>query len=144
MTELLNRRRQGGQVLIMLFLGALLFGASAAGLGTVFSKQSVKKIRAELKTIVPEPARRKALDASLDQLLTENEKLADAHREQGKRLLELMASHDAAPAAFDALTAQADALNLEARQRLLALRFELRSKLSAEEWRRLFRAADVR
>jgi hypothetical protein len=144
MTELLNRRRQGGQVLIMLFLGALLFGASAAGLGTVFNKQSVKKIRAELKTIVPEPARRNALDASLDQLLTENEKLADAHREQGKRLLKLMASHDAAPAAFDALTAQADALNLEARQRLLALRFELRNGLSAEEWRRLFPAVDVR
>lgn len=133
-----GRRGQRGQVLILLFLGALLFGASAAGLGTVFDKQSVKHLRERIATLVAEDDRRKALDGVLDRMLDEGARLADGHQEQGKRLLQLMQRHDATPAEFDALTAEADALNLDARRHLLDLRFALREKLTADEWRALF------
>jgi len=139
MTRRTPRRRQRGQVLILLFLGTLLVGGSAASLGTVFSDARIKQIRASLKALVSEEPRRKSLDGTLDRLHAESRQAASIHGDQSKKLLELMQRHDAEPADFDALLAKADALTLESRRRLLDLRFELRQQLSSGEWQALFR-----
>jgi len=128
------RVRQRGQVLIILFFGALLFGASAAGVGTAYDKATVKSMRTELKSVVPDSDRRQQLEALLDAWQKEGKQLLDGHHRHAKALLVVLERHDAKPADVDRILADVDDLDAAARTRMLDLRFELRKSLSAEEW----------
>jgi hypothetical protein len=140
----IRRRGQRGQVLIILFVGTLLLGASAGGMDTVFSEGAVHTLRKELKGVVTDAARRHKLDPVLDAMDAEARRFSKEHGRLGSELLELMAKHDATPAEFDQLLAQVDTVNAQSRNVLLDLRFRLRSGLSAPEWKQLFDAIQAR
>jgi hypothetical protein len=140
MTRSPSRPRQRGQVLIMIFLGTLLLGVSAGGMDSVFSERSIKALRKEMKSAVPDAARREKLEPLISSMDTEIRRFSSEHAHMGGELLALMARHDATPADFDRLLAQVDTLNTQSRNILLDLRFRMRAELSAQEWERLFDA----
>lgn len=131
--------RQRGQVLIILFLGTLLLGGAGMGLNAVFGEQSLKSIRKELKVLVPDGERRRQLDGILKRMGAAGDRFASDHKRHGTDLLLVMSRHEATPADVDRLVQEADSTNRELRRTLLDLRDELRSSVSAEEWRMLFR-----
>jgi hypothetical protein len=131
-------RRQRGQVLIILFLGTLLFGGSAAGLGWLYGGNNYEQLRKQLKKQVAEPERRKSLGRILERLQSSAEGHSESHERQVRQLLAILERHDGSRAEVDGKLAEMDALNLFARQTLLDLRYELRAAASAEEWTGLF------
>ena len=134
----LNIRRQRGQVLIILFLGTLLFGGSAAGLGWLYGGNNYEQLRKQVKKHITEPERRKSLGRILEQLQSSAEGHSESHERQVRQLLAILERHDGSRAEVDGKLAEMDALNVFARQTLLDLRFELRAGVSAEEWTALF------
>ena len=138
MRRQLNIRRQRGQVLIILFLGTLLFGGSAAGLGWLYGGNNYEQLRKQLKTHIAEPERRKSLGRILARLQAAAEGHSESHERQVRQLLGLLERHDASRAEVDARLAEMDGLNVFARQTLLDLRYELRAGVSAAEWTALF------
>lgn len=137
-----SRLRQRGQVLVMIFIGTLLLGASAGGMDSVFSERSVKALRKEMKDAIPDAARRDRLEPLISAMDAEIRRFSGEHARQGGALLALMARHDATPVDFDRLLAQADTLNTQSRNILLDLRFRMRAELSAQEWERVHAALD--
>jgi hypothetical protein len=138
MNERFRIPRQGGQVLIILFLGTLLFGGTAAGLGWIYGGNNFEQLRKQLKHAVPEPERRKPLGRILEQLQSSAEGYSASHERQAKQLVGILKRHDGTRAEVDAQLAQMDALNLFSRHTMLDLRYQLRAGLSAEEWLALF------
>jgi len=134
----LNIRRQRGQVLIILFLGTLLFGGSAAGLGWLYGGNNYEQLRKQLKAHVAEPERRKSLGGILKRLQSSAEGHSESHERQVRQLLAILERHDGSRVEVDGKLAEMDALNSFARQTLLDLRYELRGGMSAEEWTGLF------
>lgn len=131
-------RRQRGQVLIILFLGSVLFGGSAAGLGWLYGGNNFKQLRKELKTVVHEPERRKSLGAILEDLGSAARGFGESHERQVRGLLQALERHDTTRADADRYLAEMDALNRFSRNAMLDLRFKLREGVSAQEWAGLF------
>lgn len=136
-------QRQRGQVLIILFVGTLLFGASAGGLNAVFDESSLKSMRKELKVLIAEKERRQRLDRILAEMQDSGKRFAGERERHGDRLLALMSQHETAPAEVERLLADADSTNLQFRHILLGLRDELRASMSSDEWRALFKPASA-
>lgn len=132
------RSRQGGQVLILLFIGGLFLHGSAVGFSLLRGGKSVHDMKKEVRALIPQEDRRKSIDAVLDRW-DDAARAGDRHRSQmDKELLALMQRHDAARAEFDQLFGKADAFNAGSRQSLLDLRFAFRQEFSPEEWHALF------
>jgi len=138
MNERFRIRRQRGQVLIILFLGTLLFGGTAAGLGWIYGGNNFEQLRKQLKQAVPESGRRKPLGRILEQLQSSAEGYSTSQERQAKQLTDILKRHDGTRAEVDAQLAQMDALNLFSRHAMLDLRYQLRAGLSVEEWTVLF------
>lgn len=133
-----NIFRQRGQVLIILFFSAMLFGGSAAGLGWIYGGNNFEQLRKQLKQVVPDEQRRKPLGQVLEQLQGTAEGYAGSHERQVRRLLEVLERHDGTPAEVDRILGDVDSLNAFSRKSMVDLRYQLRSGLSAEEWASLF------
>jgi len=134
-----GRTFQRGQALIIIMIGALFLGGASATL--MNSGKSASELRKEIGHLVQDEGRALRADGVVARMDTEAEHFASEHHKLGREALELMARHDARPGEFEALLAQADALNARSRKALVDLRFELRQDLSPEEWRSLFSAA---
>ena len=133
-----NIRRQRGQVLIILFLGSVLFGGTAAGLGWLYGGNNFKQLSKQLKNVVQEPERRKSLGAILEDLQSSAQGFSDSHERQVRALLEVLERHDATRAEVEGSLSRMDSLNQFSRRAMLDLRYKLRDGVSAQEWAGLF------
>jgi hypothetical protein len=130
--------RQRGQVLIILFLGSVLFGGSAAGLSWLYGGNNFQQLRKQLKQVVQEPARRKTLGGILEDLQSSARAFSESHERQVGKLLDILKDHDTTKAEVDRQLADMDSLNRFSRQAMLDQRYALRQHLSAQEWEGLF------
>ena len=130
--------RQRGQVLIILFLGSVLFGGSAAGLGWLYGGNNFEQLRKQLKQVVQEPERRRMLGGVLEDLQSSAQAFNESHERQVGKLLEVLKNPATTKAEVDRQLADMDALNRFSRQTMLDLRYTLRQGVSAEEWAGLF------
>jgi uncharacterized membrane protein len=131
-------RRQRGQVLIVIFLGALMVGGVAGGSSVLFGGKRAHDLRKELQSLIPDSGRRESIEALVKAIEKEDGRLESARRHHEREILAAMERHDATARDFQALAAPADAVDAESRETLLDLRFKLRAALSDSEWRALF------
>lgn len=137
------RSRQRGQALIIIFLGALLFGASV-GASFMQSGKSTKDLRKELKSLIPDKAQRQAAIDILEHVDKDADTFSTEQHRIGKEMLALFARHDAGPNEYQQALAKADVLAHRLRESLLERRFELRKRLTEDQWRALFPASPAR
>lgn len=134
-----SRSRQGGQALILIFLGSLLLGGSSAGFGLIQGGRSVHDLQKDVKTLIPQEDRRRRIDAILDRWQDQAKSFDRSRSRFGKDFFALMHRHDASRPEFDRLIGEVDSVNSESRRTLLDLRHELRDSMTADEWRAVFR-----
>ena len=133
------RSRQGGQTLIIIFVGAFLLGAAGASL--LNSGKSANELRRELGRLVPDEPRLFRLDGVIARMEKETDRFGSEHARLSHEAIGLLERHDATREEFEGVLRRADALNAGSRKALLDLRFELRQDLSPEDWRSLFSTA---
>lgn len=138
-----SRRRQRGQTLILIFLGTLLIGGSAAGISSVMGGQDMRMLRKRVDAMLTDDARRAAVEATLKSMETEAKHLASERAHLEREAFKALADHDTTDAQLDAILAQADDVNIRSRDTLLTLRFALRDQFSADQWRALFAPASA-
>ena len=129
-------RGQRGQTLILIFLGTMLVGATAAG--GVFGGASVPVLRQHVREAMSDQAQRARVDRTLDRIAEEARRHDEARREFEKEGFPLLARHDATPADLQSLVARGDQMQRHSRDAFLDLRFELRSQLSEAQWKKVF------
>lgn len=134
-------QRQSGQVLIIL-LGSLLMGGSGIATGFFLTGKTSGEIRKDALAILEDANRRDTIKRILKRWETDVKGMDKTRSTHIDRLAELLQQRDATSDDFDPLFAQFDALQMQAFDTALAMRFALREQLSAEEWRKLF-PADV-
>ena len=130
-------RGQSGQILIIL-VATLLLGGGGFAAGVVLTGKPVSALKKETLAMVEERNRRENVEAVFKRWDKDVERI-DASREKNRKaMLALMRRHDARSAEFDKIYAESDAIEAQALDAGLDMRFALREQLSAEEWRRLF------
>ena len=132
-------RGQRGQTLILIFLGTLLVGATAAG--GVFGGASVPVLRQHVREAMSDQAQRARVDRTLDRIADEARRHDEERRQFEGEGFPLLARHDATPADLQPLVARGDEAQLRSRKAFLDLRFELRSQLTEQQWRKVFEGA---
>lgn len=134
------KRRQSGQVLIVLF-GSLLMGGSGLAAGFLLTGRTSSEIRKHALTIVEDDNRANKIKAVLKQWDREVKGIEKTRNKHIDDLVTALRRHDASPANFDPLFAAFDDLESHAFDTSLDMRFALREQLSPEEWRELFALA---
>jgi len=132
-------RGQRGQTLILIFLGTLLVGSTAAG--GVFGGASVPVLRERVRETMSDQAQRARVDLTLDRIAAEGKRHDEERRLFEKDAFAQLARHDATLAELQPLVARGDALHRRSRDTFLELRFELRDQLGAEQWKKVFEGA---
>jgi hypothetical protein len=130
--------KQRGQVLIVIFLGALLFGGAAGGAVLVFGGRTAHQIHKQIKALEPDKSKRIAIDHTLDLIENEAKRLQSERSELEHDTFATLKRHESTPEQFRALQERADVINSMSTKRLLDLRFELRDQLSDAQWREIF------
>ena len=134
------RRSQSGQVLIIL-VGTLLMGGSGLAAGLFLTGKTSSEMRKETLAMVEDTDRRDKIKAVFKRWEDEAKRTDKARNKHIDELVALLRSHDTRPADFDPLFATFDEMEKQAFDATLAMRFDLREQLSAEEWRQLFPSA---
>jgi hypothetical protein len=132
-------RGQRGQTLILIFLGTLLLGATAAG--GVFGGTPLPVLRERVRETMSDQAQRARVDLTLDRIAAEAKGLDEERGQFEKDAFALLARHDATLADLQPLVARGDTLHQRRREAFLDLRFELRGELTAPQWRAVFASA---
>jgi hypothetical protein len=115
------------------------FGGGAAGIsGGALTEEAVKQLDSRVTVVVQEPARRKAARATLGEL---RQAVGAFEKEFAAAGISMSASYRDHGADRAEIEAVLDDLNREwerGQQRALDLRFELRDRLTRDEWEALF------
>lgn len=131
------RRRQGGQVMLII-LGSLIFGGGAA-VGTFVSGKSVQSLRKDVQNMQLDETRRNAVLGLFDRWEAISEPALEDFEDYGEALLELMRQQQASPDPFRKLMDRQRESARIAEDEMLPLRDQLRATLTRSEWDRLFR-----
>jgi cell division protein FtsB len=134
------RRGQRGQTLILIFLGAMIFGGGA---GAIFGGRSVSELRTRIRDVMTDQTQRATVDQTVDKLESLMKRYESERTQFEKDMFAALARHDTTPDELHALAGRADSLGAGARKEFVDLRFELRGELSDEQWREVFKPADA-
>lgn len=136
---MLNKRKQRGQVLIVIFVTTLLIGGSISVMSSdAVGGRAISDLRKDVIHVVQDEARRNDIGSVLDDMEKARKKIGDQHADNAKRWLELLAGHDSTRQQFDDLAAAVEVENRQQRNDFVGLRFRLRDLMSEDEWRKLF------
>ncbi|HET7365794.1 MAG TPA: hypothetical protein VFJ70_19655 [Burkholderiales bacterium] len=111
---------------------------SGARAGVVLTGAPLEELHGKARAAVGEPQRQRAIDAALARWREQAARIEQAREQNRKALLALLPKHDVVSAEFERLYAQADAIEQEALEAALDMRFAVREQLSAGRWRELF------
>ena len=131
------KRKQSGQVLIILF-GSLLLGGAGVSAALLLTGKTASEIRKGALSMVEDPERRDQIKAVLGRWEKEAKRLDKTRNENIRKVTALVRRHDATSGDFAPVFAAFDEMETQGFEAALAMRFALREQLSAEEWRRLF------
>jgi hypothetical protein len=133
-------RRQRGQTLILIFLGAVLFGAGA-GAGGMFGGASLATLREHVREAMTDQDQRARVDRTLDRVAAAMKRYEADRGQFEADVFAQLARHDATPAELQPLVARGDELHQRIRGEFLDLRFELRDQLTPAQWHAVFAGA---
>jgi hypothetical protein len=117
-------------MLISLLVAYLLFGGS----GSTPFLDLIKKFETETKSVVAEPDRRAAIDTVLDNFKTAIKQQAEARGQSVKALAKVGENHAATEADLLSIVDAQAKTNVAFQDRMIALRGDLKAKLTAGEW----------
>jgi len=128
---------QRGQVLIIL-VGVLFFGGSAAVVGTLATGESVDEAKARIKRTVKDEDRARAAHKVLDEWHETGKEYFKAAGRNRDEILKLVKRHDATRAQFQALNGEIDTRDAKTLRDFLDFRMSLRKQMTGEEWQAVF------
>lgn len=133
----MRRTAQKGQVLIIL-LGALFLGGSAATIQTMATGKSIDTLESDVKRVVKDPGRAQEVLKILEQWKTDGTvfwKAQDYHQEA---LHALVARHDATREEFAALEASIDSVDARYTEAFMNIRASIHENMTRQEWQAVF------
>ncbi len=120
-------------------LAMYLFGSS----GTSSLISSFERIKTSIKADVAAPDRRAALILIVDEAeKTTKEEIKSRHK-VAEDLLALIEKHDAKPGEMQSILARFRTDSETFQERMIRYRFELKTKMTQEEWAKVFPATSV-
>ena len=128
--------------MIWALLALYFFGGGGLGAGTVLTSSDVEQLNQQVEVMIEDDTRRQLAMQTLKQLGKDLNQFEKAFAKSGRKLDKLYKNH--ADNREDAL-ALLDDLDREwqkGQERALDARFELRNKLTEEEWSQLFGRLD--
>ena len=131
--------RQSGQVLIII-VAALLLGGGGLAAGVVLTGKPVSELKKESLAMVQDRDRRENVEGVFKRWDKDIEALLAKRDKNRKAIVELMQKRGATLADFNRVYAESDAIETQAFEAALDMRFALRQQLTPEEWRKLFTA----
>jgi len=127
------RRRQRGQVLILLGLWWLLFGGGAASALVVYDR-SESETKKMIERVVRDERRKDAILTDIDRWESRQEQRDKEVAAQREQLLKILRRKDTRRSQTEPLTARLDATLLEMDQSFLNLRFRIKERVTSAEW----------
>jgi hypothetical protein len=124
--------------MLIILIGALLFGGSAAVLGSFGTGHTIDELQARVKRVVKEPDRAQAAHRVLEQWKAESKIYEKATAQSHESILKLARRHDATRAEVDAANRATDATDAQAIERYVAVRQALKEHLNSDEWAAVF------
>ena len=131
--------RQSGQVLIII-VATLLLGGGGLAAGVVLTGKPVSELKKESLAMVQDRGRRENIEGVFKRWDKDIEALYSKRDKNRKAIVELMQKRGATLSDFDRVYVESDAIEAQAFEAALDMRFALRQQLSPEEWRKLFAA----
>src|SRR5215469_8239550 len=125
-------------MLIALLIGYLFLAGGGAGGLWYLGGLTPHQLQKELEKVVPDKDSRRPIGETVELIEKESKTLDGERKKLEKEVLAALKRHDTPATQFRAFEEQADAINANANQNLLDLRFKLRSQLSESQWRMLF------
>jgi hypothetical protein len=129
-------QRQRGQVLVII-VGTLFLGGSLSA-GIISSGKALKAMKSDIEALqLDEPREDRALDV-IKRWKAAAKPVLKTHAKQSDEILELLMDQYTTAEALTVKFSAQNENNANADSQVLALREELRSILSKEEWNRVF------
>jgi len=135
-----GRRRQAGQVLIILFATLFLGGSAAVTVGLLATGRSLDDLRKATHKVVGGSGTRASVDALYDRWEHQGDKHFERRAKREGEILDLIERHDASRAEFDALFEKLDREEAEAWSQLVQILMGLRTEIGPQGWNRVFKA----
>jgi predicted nucleic acid-binding Zn-ribbon protein len=126
-------------VLISLLLAALLFGGSAAVVGTLGTGHSLGELKSRIEHVVKDADRERALKGVLDGWEKEGKDYEKATAESQKEIVKLAHRHDATRAEFQKVYGEIDARDARNIDTFMGIRESIRKQVTSEEWQAIFK-----
>jgi len=120
-------------------LGAYLLGGGILG-GSFFTSADIDRVANQVALVVTEPARVQTASSTLAALKTENSKFDKLYAGSSKRFNHLYRNHALDGSQMLALFGQLNTETQAIQQRIIDLRFQLKSSITAAEWASIFSA----
>jgi Glu-tRNA(Gln) amidotransferase subunit E-like FAD-binding protein len=133
----MRRCAQKGQVLIIL-LGALFLGGSAATIQTMATGKSIETLESDVKRIVKDPDRAQAVLKILEQWKAEGTAFWKAQENHQEALHALIARHDATREAFAKLEVSIASVDARYTEEFMNIRASIRENMTRQEWQAVF------
>ena len=103
--------------MLILLIGALFFGGSAAVIGSFGTGHSIDELQSRVTRVVKDPGRAKAAHRVLEQWKEEGKAFEKATAGSGQAILKLAHGHDATPAQVEAANRRRRARDRAVRRR---------------------------
>jgi hypothetical protein len=133
----MRRCAQKGQVLIIL-LGAMFLGGSAATIRTMATGKSIDTLESDVKRAVKDPVRAQAVLKILEQWKTEGTAFWKAQESHQEAIHTLIARHDATREEFATLEASIGSVDARYTEEFMSIRASIRENMTPQEWQAVF------
>jgi hypothetical protein len=137
---MMRGKTQSGQVLIII-LGTLLFGGSAAVVGTLGTGESIHELKSKFGHAVKDPKRARAVNDLLERWEKEGKAYDEATARSHAAIIKLAHRHDATRADFQAVNSEVDARDARAVDRFVDTRASIKQQVTSQEWQTVFGGA---
>jgi hypothetical protein len=133
----MRRSAQKGQVLIIL-LGAMFLGGSAATIQTMATGKSIDTLESDVKRVVKDPGRAQAAVKILEQWKTEGTAFWKAQESHQEAIHGLIERHDATREEFATLRASVGSVDARYTELFMNIRASIRENMTPQEWKAVF------
>jgi hypothetical protein len=133
----MRRYAQKGQVLIIL-LGALFLGGSAATIQTMATGKSIDTLESDVKRVVKDPGRAQAVLKILEQWKTEGTVFWKAQESHQEAIHALIARHDATREEFAKLEVSIASVDARYTEEFMNIRASIHENMTRQEWQAVF------
>jgi len=124
--------------MLIILIGALFFGGSAAVIGSFGTGHSIDELQSRLTRVVKDPGRAKAAHQVLEHWKEEGKAYGKGTAGSRQAMLKLAHRHDGTRAEAQTIHREIDARDAQAIDRYVTVREALKEHLGSDEWASVF------